>query len=284
MVGKLVSPVRYEGWEVWEDPDGNCRARRQLPGVAEIVECSLARHPHIAYEGSWPHPITVAPRVVVTGACLYSDCWRVQVAPAVPDTVAPRPLVIGLRHDRARLQRYLRSGRDVQTVELPRRMCRYQRVLLEWQKRNLALWASVEEVRYHLPLSVYHGFIDELEQTLGRSLTTLRAQLNAQGLQLREEVKRSIEPLGVKLRFVDPHVDADGHPLSPEAADCRPYLDAWDDDGVVGLEDLAQLTIVASIAHRRGVAIPCRVGLLDVPHPLSNCDRGCDPLILKGLT
>lgn len=271
---------RYEGWDVVElETKGCCVAKRQLPGSDAVIECRLDRHPSITYAGSWPRPISDPPRIVLTGMCVYSDCWRARLEPAAPGQPAPRPLVIGLKLDRAKLKHYISRGRKVQKIEIPRQLCYYQQVLLDWQRQTLAEWNSVEEVYYHIPIAIYHTYIQELEIALGQEQPELHLQLESYGTLLRDRVKRTLEPLAASLHFVDPHLDPEGRPLTPEAADRWLYLEAWDREDVVGLEDLAQLTIPASIAKERGGLIPCQVGLLDLPHPLSTCGgRCCDPL------
>lgn len=268
----------YLGWKISPTDYDQCIATRTLPEGGE-VECRCVRHHFVAYEGIWPGSLPSSPRLVMTGMCVYSDCWRGQLAPHTPGESPPRPFAIGLALDRLRLLDYLARGRPLLNIEIPRAPCDYQHRLLTWQRECLAEWPSVEEVRYHLPLGIYHRFICEIEDALGHSLPDMHGHLDSYGVDLQGRILTALEPLGVKVSFVDPVEDSGGRPLDPAEADLQPYLDVWGRDDVIGLEDLGQLTIPASIAKQQGGHMAVRVGILGFPHPFSHCrGRFCEPI------
>ncbi len=274
----ITSPLaaaRYEGWRIAADASGYAASRTLPTGGGARVE--LAPGDVVTGEGLWGGPLPAAPRTVLTGACVYSDCWRARLAPHRAGARAPRPLALGLRHDRARLLAYLARGRSLRAIDMPERPCSYQRRLVAWQAACVAGWPTVEAVRYHLPVTIYHRFIEHLERALGPQ-PEMHARLERYAAHLRGWIRARLAPLGVAVDFVDPATAPDGRPLTPAEADRRPYEDAWGDPGVVGLEDLAQLTIAACIAAERGAGPAVRVGVLDLPHPLSTCGgRRCAP-------
>lgn len=260
--------VGYEGWRLRQHP-ARCVATRTLPAGGRI-RIPLAVRRSVAYEGLWGGPLPDEPRAVLTGACIYSDCWRARVSAHRADARPPRPFVLGLRHDRARLLSYLNRGRRLEAVETPSSACIYQRRLFRWQAECISAWPSVEIVRYHLPVSIYHGFIGQLEASVGPR-PRMHARLDRYAGLLRGRIRALLEPLVSELIFVDPGTASDGRPLTAAEADRRPYEERWDEPGLVALEDLAQLTIAASIATERGGGPPVQVAVLDLPHPLGTC-------------
>lgn len=258
----------YEGWRLHLGV-GRCVATRVLP-TGGRVRVPLITSPGVAYEGVWDGPLPEAPRAVLTGACIYSDCWRARVSAHRVGVRPPRPFVLGLRHDRARLLSYLKRGRRLEAVEIPSAACAYQRRLFRWQAARISRWPSVRVVHYHLPVSIYHHVIEELEESVGPR-PDMHARLDRYASLLRSELRTLFAPLTGELRFIDPGCASDGRPLGAAEADRLPYEERWDEPGLVGLEDLAQLTIAASIAAERGGGPPVQVAVLDLPHPMSAC-------------
>ena len=161
----------------------------------------------------------------------------------------------------------------IRHVDVPIETCAYQDRLLSWQVGCVAEEGSdIEKILYHLPVSIYHGFIHELELALGAELPLLHGLLDGYGDMLRRKCVEAFRRIGRSVEFCDPHAGPNGEILDAHAADRAPYLDALEFDGVMGIEDLAQLTISATIAKEFGVTIPCRVGVLGLLHPLSQCD------------
>lgn len=267
--------IPYEGWKLFEDKiNYRCIAEKSIGSDDGICRVILKAHGDISYEGYWPSRPQYPPRILITGSCIYSDCWRLQFEPHIPGTTPPRPFILGLPHDRDRIRKYLtRKNRRISYVDVPMETCLYQDKLLSWQVNCVAEEGpDIEKILYHLPVSIYHAFIDEIEVALGEKLPLLHGLLDEYTDMLKGKCAKAFEGIGKSVEFLDPNKRPNGEVLDAHAADRAPYLEILESDGVMGIEDLAQLTISATIAKEFGVTIPCRVGVLGLPHPLSECD------------
>nr|VFJ52501.1 MAG: hypothetical protein BECKFM1743C_GA0114222_101097 [Candidatus Kentron sp. FM]VFJ58359.1 MAG: hypothetical protein BECKFM1743A_GA0114220_102133 [Candidatus Kentron sp. FM]VFK09418.1 MAG: hypothetical protein BECKFM1743B_GA0114221_101047 [Candidatus Kentron sp. FM] len=266
--------VLYEGWKLFEDKiNRRCVAEKSIGSDDEICQVVLKANRDIPYEGYWPGRSLDPPRILITGSCIYSDCWRIQFESHTPKTTPPRPFILGLAHDRERIKKYLKKKRPISYVDVPIQTCVYQDKLLSWQANCVAEEGpDVERLLYHLPVSIYHTFIDEIEVVLGAKLPMLHELLDEYTDMLKKKCVEAFHHIGASVEFCDPHKGPNGEILDAHAADRAPYLEVLGLDGVMGIEDLAQLTIGATIAEEFGVTIPCRVGVLGIPHPLSQCD------------
>nr|VFK66353.1 MAG: hypothetical protein BECKUNK1418G_GA0071005_10894 [Candidatus Kentron sp. UNK]VFK71987.1 MAG: hypothetical protein BECKUNK1418H_GA0071006_10904 [Candidatus Kentron sp. UNK] len=270
----MSSSISYEGWKLFEEKiNDRCIAEKVIGQDGDTCRVVLEPHQHISYEGYWPHRPRVRPRILLTGSCIYSDCWRLQFDAHTPGETPPRPFILGLPHDRKRIITYLtRKRRAISHVDVPLRTCAYQELLLSWQVSCVAEMPDIEKLLYHLPVSIYHTFIHEIESVLEEKLPVLHELLDEYGEMLKKKCLAAFQDIGVSVEFCDPHEGANGAILDLHAADQAPYLNALNLDNVMGIEDLAQLTISATVAKDTGITIPCRVGVLALPHPLSRCD------------
>ena len=274
MTWEGANQFKYEGWDVHEDDHTKtCKATKSLIGREEPLELSLeVCHGPIAYQGSWPREVpSTWPKTILTGSCIYSDCWKVQFASHSPKQAPPRALILGLERDREKIRKYLERGRAIVHVDVPTKLCGYQEKLLAWQVASVAEMPNVETVRYHLPVSVYHSFIDDFEKASSKQLHFMHLMLDDYADMYKQRVGEEFAAIGQNVTFYDPTHDQDGNVLDAHGADQAPYLEAVNEDHVMGLEDLAQLSISAIVAEKTGITIPCRVGVLGLPHPIKTC-------------
>lgn len=262
----------YEGWKLHEDALGEqCIAERTITGHKELYRIHLKKHHKVAYEGYWPTKPDFEPEMVITGACIYSDSWNIQFSGHHSNAELPRPYVIGLPNDRNRIRHFItKKKRPILHIDIPTVTSLYQDILIKWQAHTLADMKSVKKLQYHIPVSIYHGFITEIEHSLDKSLDILHQMLDSYTAILKNKVIETFQTVGIsKIEFCDPSKDGEGNLLDAHAADQKPYLDALKHNKVMALEDLAQLTISAVVAKQTGRVIPCLASVLAIPHPMT---------------
>nr|VFK13997.1 MAG: hypothetical protein BECKLFY1418C_GA0070996_100525 [Candidatus Kentron sp. LFY] len=171
--------IPYEGWKLFEDKiNQQCTAEKSLGGN-KICRVVLNAHREISYEGYWPGRPQKPPQILITGSCIYSDCWRLQFEPYIPGISPPRPFILGLTHDRKRIHQYLtRKRRLIRHIDVPLQSCVYQDKLLSWQVNCVSEFPDVERLFYRLPVSIHHTFIDEIEEALSTRLPVLHKLLD----------------------------------------------------------------------------------------------------------
>lgn len=267
-----LTSFNYEGWTISEDKlNEKCVAEKVLVVGEAPCKIELAANKKIAYEGYWPQCPETLPSVVITGSCIYSDCWRIQFEAYAPGEKAPRPFILGLAHDRERICHHITHNRKISHIDVPIQTCEYQDILLAWQVSCAAETPDIEKLIYHLPISIYHNFINEIETALEKQLPILHTMLDEYGCMLKKKVASAFMDVGIAVEFCDPNKGPNGEILDAHAADQAPYLDALQFDNVLAIEDLAQLSISALVAKKTGITIPCRIGVLGLPHPISEC-------------
>ena len=263
--------VGYSGWQLSRLPDATAHpvyvAFKEDDAAHAHPALRLVASHTVLCEGYWPFRPDWEPRLILGGVCLYTAAWAVQFA-AAADGVAPRPLSLGLPGDLERILKFLKKGRPIVAIQLPTRPGLYHQRLIPWQAEVLGRFPSVEAVHYTLPVPDYHGYIQHFEAALGQPLPGLHAALEAYAQSIKDYQRQVWGDLMAKV-----HYDLPGNPdlkkvnTTSRENDLKLYLQAVNQERVMGMEDLPEVALAAEVARRTGILIPCVVSVLGLPDP-----------------
>ena len=263
--------VGYSGWRLSRLPNATARtvyvAFKENDAAHEHTALRLVASQSVLCEGYWPFRPTWEPRLILGGVCLYTAAWAVRFA-ATADGVTPRPLSLGLPGDLERILHLLKKGRSIVAIQLPTQPGLYHQRLIPWQAEVLARFPGVEAVYYTLPVPDYHGYIQHFEAALGQPLPGLHAALEAYAQSIKDYQRQVWGDLMAKV-----HYDLPGNPdlkkvnTTSRENDLKLYLQAVNQERVMGMEDLPEVALAAEVARRTGTLIPCAVSVLGLPDP-----------------
>lgn len=229
----------------------------------------------VVCEGYWPSKPSYQPEIILSGICLYTACWSVQLAAANGKTAPPRASSLALPGDMERLFQRIERGRAINYVEVPFSPGPYHYQLLKWQADAMGRFSNIKEIRYDIPRYNYHNYISSFESAVGRTLPRLHEEVEVFIAKLKRMMSK-IWPreLLAKVVFFEPTTEVHGDIPSSKDVDLFMYTDSIGSEKILGVEDLPQLSIAYQLAKTTDQVIPCLVTVLELPHPFMVRNNG----------
>lgn len=272
--------VTYSGWrltQLSEKKDQTIYAAFKADDVEHSYPAVTLKSSQTVFcEGFWPFRPSYAPRVILSGVCLYTAAWSLSFASAADNGDEPRPLSLGLPGDLARILKLLKKGRPIVSVQLPTLPALYHRRLINWQAEVLQRFPSVEVIRYTVPVHDYRGYIMQVEGAVGHPLPGLHQALDGYMRTIQAYMELAWGDFTQRVQF-----DTLGSPEYKKADatsrenDMQLYLRAVQDERVMGMEDLPEVALAHEVARRTNVMIPCAVAVLGIPDPYLLREDAC---------
>jgi len=268
----------YGSW--WISFDGKS-AWRENPALNISLEQSNVSD--IELEGWWKErPRRV--QTVISGSCLWGADWEIMCRRKTKIKHQPNRYrrSLGLPREREELFGFLNDGFEVTQIHLPLQTGIYHKLLIRWLSVKFSELAP-EQILFHLPRSEYHVYIDRIAQWVKPELLyRLHDELETFATIVEVELMKNVADVGIcgdRITIIDPSA-VQGNPngsfllpyTNPETFGVSP-------DGIVGVEDLAELRLAYEAHKRTRRSTPVLCGVLKMPHPHLEKDRSntCDP-------
>ena len=236
-------------------------AVRELDG--ETITIELNRAAHVLYEGLYGVlPVSVS--TALAGACLYGREWEVEFEHLIKSNPPCRKSP-ALESERLKILEKLKQGKRIVAMRVAQGLREYHYKLITWQG-CIAHTLGVTHVYYHVPASEYHHFIAEIERESGSSFPGAHTLLDAFAQEVREYVLEAFD--GILVTFIEPFPLADGDPYTSFLLPYRhPELFDIPVAGLVGVENMVEVTLAHKAKRSGGHAIPVFTSVISIPNP-----------------
>lgn len=278
LTGQASVVGRYSGWAInrfEENGNGSLSysATKIGRGASNIPSISLREIGCGRLEGVCPAPPIYAPKTVITGSCIYTAAWSVQICAGKNGA---RWFSMSLPGDLKKILHYIHRSKTIQRIKIPTKPSEYHKRLFTWQSEIIQRFNGIEKIHYTMPIEAYRGYITRLEIALERKLPILHSRLTDYTSALKKSLEESLGKYSRLLSYDNP-IPASFEEVDVLESNMAIYRAVKNMSNVIAIEDIPEVGMSQRIAQQTGCVIPCYVCVLGFPDPfrLTN-DSACE--------
>ena len=140
---------------------------------------------------------------MITGICLWDSRWKIEFLNKKKVSQPGAVKVLALENTRNDAISFIKEGRQIKNITIPRNLGRYHNYYLEWLSSSVKK-LNIRHIFMHIPITEYHFYISELEVQMQKALPELHDHLEVFGNSLKAKAKEIMESANVRHTIIDP--------------------------------------------------------------------------------